>query len=304
MRRGLFQLIERRGRKMGVSQLGYLVLDVADIEAWRDLATGIIGAELRGGESGGPLRLRFDDYERRMTLRPAKSNALVAIGWEVASLDELEAVRGKVAERGIAVTDATREEVAERGVQAMIRLRDLDGAPLEIYYGPTIDDSPLKPSRPLSGFVCGALGLGHVVLVAKDRDASVRFYREVLGFSLTDTIRSDQLDAVFLHCNPRHHSLALMNECYGMTSGYLNHFMLETRSIEDVGRAYDLVRSRKLPLSLALGQHSNDRMTSFYVKTPSGFSMEYGWGGVQVDAAAWQVGHYETTKLWGHESVA
>lgn len=289
---------------MGVSQLGYLVLDVADIKAWRELAAGIIGAELRGGENGGPLRLRFDEYEHRMTLHPAKTNALVAIGWEVPSLDELESMRGKVAARGIAVTDATRDELAERGVQTMIRLRDLDGAPLEIYYGPRIDDSPLKPSRSLSGFVCGALGLGHVVLVAKDRDESVRFYREVLGFSLTDTIKWDQLDAVFLHCNPRHHSLALMGECYGMTSGYLNHFMLETRSIEDVGRAYDLVRSRKLPLSLALGQHSNDRMTSFYMKTPSGFSMEYGWGGVQVDDAVWQVGHYDTTKLWGHESVA
>jgi len=289
---------------MGVSQFGYLVLDVADIKAWRELAAGIIGAELRGGEDGGPLKLRFDEYEHRMTLRPAKTDALVAIGWEVDSPEALEAVRRKAAARGIAVTDASREALAERGVQAMIRLRDLDGAPLEIYYGPKIDDSPLKPSRPVSGFVCGALGLGHVVLVAKDRDESVRFYREVLGFSLTDTIKWDQLDAVFLHCNPRHHSLALMNECYGMTSGYLNHFMLETCSIEDVGRAYDLVRSRKLPLSLALGQHSNDRMTSFYMKTPSGFSMEYGWGGVRVDDAVWQVGHYDTTKLWGHESAA
>ncbi len=66
----------------------------------------------------------------------------------------------------------------------------------------------------------------------------------------------------------------------------------------------DLVRSRKLPLVLSLGQHSNDRMTSFYMTTPSGFSMEYGWGGLLVDDAVWRVKHHSTTKLWGHEYMA
>ena len=88
-----------------------------------------------------------------------------------------------------------------------------------------------------------------------------------------------------------------------MKSGDIHHFMFETRSLEDVGRAYDIVRSRKLPLFRSLGQHSNDRMTSFYLKTPSGFSVEYGWGGLLVDDAAWRVKHHSTTKLWGHEYV-
>jgi hypothetical protein len=47
-----------------------------------------------------------------------------------------------------------------------------------------------------------------------------------------------------------------------MKSGEMNHFILETRALDDVGRAYDLVRSRKLPLALSLGQRSNDCVTS------------------------------------------
>jgi 2,3-dihydroxybiphenyl 1,2-dioxygenase len=186
----------------------------------------------------------------------------------------------------------------------MFRFNDFDGVPLEIYNGPSIDAVPFHPSRPMSGFNCGALGIGHAVLVSKDAEKAARFYRQVLGFSVTDYIVWDELDAIFLHCNPRHHSLALMNECYGMKSGQLNHFMLETRSLDDVGRAYDIVRSRNLPLVLSLGQHSNDRMTSFYMKTPSGFAMEYGWGGLLVDDATWRVKHYATTKLWGHDSAS
>jgi len=286
---------------MGVSQLGYLVLDVSDINAWRDLAASIIGAEERPDKGSDRVRLRFDEHHHRITLRPAKTDSVAAIGWEVPSLDELGSVRRKVAEQGLSVTEATREDCADRKVEALFGFRDMDGFPIEIYYGPWTDDVPFRPSRPMSGFNCGSLGLGHVVLVTKNRDKAARFYQEVLGFVVTDYIASDELDAIFLHCNPRHHSLALINECYGMKSGEMNHLMLETRALEDVGRAYDIVRSRKLPLVLSLGQHSNDRMTSFYIKTPSGFSMEYGWGGLLVDGAAWRVKHHSTTKLWGHE---
>jgi 2,3-dihydroxybiphenyl 1,2-dioxygenase len=286
---------------MGVSQLGYLVLDVSEINAWRDLAANIIGAEERSDEGTDLVRLRCDEQHHRITLRPAKADLVAAIGWEVPSLGELESVRRKVAEQGLSITEATREDLADRKVEALFGFRDMDGFPLEIYYGPWTDDVPFRPSRPMSGFNCGSLGLGHVVLVAKDRDKAARFYQEVLGFSVTDYIAVDELDAIFLHCNPRHHSLALINECYGMKSGEMHHLMLETRALEDVGRAYDRVRSRKLPLVLSLGQHSNDRMTSFYMKTPSGFSMEYGWGGILVDDAVWRVKHHSATKLWGHD---
>ncbi len=289
---------------MGVSQLGYLVLDVADIGAWRDMATRIIGAELRGEDGAGTLRLRFDDHHHRIALHAAERDAVAAIGWEMPSLSELEAVRERVSALGISVGEGGREELAERKVEAMFRFRDMDGVPLEIYHGPWTDDVPFRPSRPMTGFNCGALGLGHVVLVSRERRKAARFYQDVLGFSVTDYIAQDDLDAVFMHCNARHHSLALVNECYGMKSGTMHHLMLETRALEDVGRAYDLVRAGGRPLVLSLGQHSNDKTTSFYLQTPSGFSLEYGWGGLLVDDAAWRVKHYSTTKLWGHEHAA
>ena len=288
---------------MGVNQLGYLVFNVSDIEAWRDLAANVIGAEERHDSGSQSLKLRFDEQHHRITLCPAHDDSIVSIGWEVASLREFASVREKVMEYGFTVTEATADELADRKVKSMFRFNDMDGFPLEIYYGPWIDQVPFHASRPMSGFNCGALGLGHAVLVSKDAEQSARFYQDVLGFSVTDYIVWDELDAIFLHCNARHHSLALMNECYGSKSGDLNHIMLETFSLDDVGRAYDIVRSRRLPLVLSLGQHSNDRMTSFYMKTPSGFSMEYGWGGVLVDDAVWRVKHYSTTKLWGHQSA-
>ena len=40
---------------------------------------------------------------------------------------------------------------------------------------------------------------------------------------------------------------------------------------------------------MTLGRHTNDLMTSFYVRTPSGFEIEYGTGGLVVDDDTWQV---------------
>jgi hypothetical protein len=50
-----------------------------------------------------------------------------------------------------------------------------------------------------------------------------------------------------------------------------------------------------------LGRHSNDQMVSFYMSTPSGFEVEYGWGGRLIDDATWQVQRHDRGTLWGHK---
>jgi hypothetical protein len=52
-----------------------------------------------------------------------------------------------------------------------------------------------------------------------------------------------------------------------------------------------------------LGRHSNDRMVSFYAQTPSGFDVEYGWGGRLIDDATWTVTEIEHGTLWGHRPI-
>src|SRR5215213_8177859 len=59
--------------------------------------------------------------------------------------------------------------------------------------------------------------------------------------------------------------------------------MIETNSLDDVGTTYNIEGDRNLQHG-KLGRHTNDHVFSFYVKTPSGFDVEYGWGGREVDA--------------------
>jgi 3,4-dihydroxy-9,10-secoandrosta-1,3,5(10)-triene-9,17-dione 4,5-dioxygenase len=105
----------------------------------------------------------------------------------------------------------------------------------------------------------------------------------------------------FMHCNRRHHSLAL-GQMPESPNGAV-HMMLEVGSLEDVGRAYDRVLKSKgkVPLSATLGRHVNDKMTSFYMQTPGGFDIEYGWNGLVIDPATWTATTSLAVSDWGHK---
>jgi len=48
---------------------------------------------------------------------------------------------------------------------------------------------------------------------------------------------------------------------------------------------------------------TNDHMMSFYMRTPSGFDIEYGWGGREVDDSIWQVQYHTSGSMWGHRPL-
>ena len=77
--------------------------------------------------------------------------------------------------------------------------------------------------------------------------------------------------------------------------------MVEVDSMTEVGRAHDRREAHGVPLSATLGQHLNDKMTSFYMKTPSGFDLEFGWGGLLVDWEKHSVFEFNRVSVWGHD---
>jgi 3,4-dihydroxy-9,10-secoandrosta-1,3,5(10)-triene-9,17-dione 4,5-dioxygenase len=76
--------------------------------------------------------------------------------------------------------------------------------------------------------------------------------------------------------------------------------MLEVDDINVVGRALDNCLDQGVPLRTLLGRHTNDHMISFYCDSPSGLTIEYGFGGRQIDNATHETGRYESASFWGH----
>lgn len=79
--------------------------------------------------------------------------------------------------------------------------------------------------------------------------------------------------------------------------------MFEVEDIDHVGRAHDKVLNGEAQLINSLGRHTNDKMISFYMNSPSNFGVEFGTGGLLIDDETWTPTWYTDTKYWGHSDM-
>jgi 2,3-dihydroxybiphenyl 1,2-dioxygenase len=284
-----------------IQSLGYVGLTVSDLDGWKTFATRFLGLQAVVRDDT-VLDLRMDAYALRLRLTAGAADDIDVAGWEVRDAQGLEKLAATLAHHGVSVTQGTLDEAQQRFVKGLIKFRDPEGLQSEAYYGPLqrTNDPFLSPAG--VRFKTGRGGLGHIVLVARDIDAQEIFYREVLGFRVSDYIHTEvvpgkPLHLTFMRCNSRHHSLALVRL---PLKKRLQHLMIEVESIDDVGRAMYRCTDGGCHVSLTLGRHSNDEMLSFYPQTPSGFDIEYGWSGLEVDDETWHVQTHDTNSAWGH----
>jgi 3,4-dihydroxy-9,10-secoandrosta-1,3,5(10)-triene-9,17-dione 4,5-dioxygenase len=279
---------------MDVQSLGYVRISAQDPRRWLGFGSEILG--MQAVEEDGASYLRMDDRHHRLAIEAGDTDGGLAYGWEVADPAALDVARGELEAAGFTVTAGNKEELEARRVAGMISCLDPAGHRVELFCGADRGDGEFTPGRPISGFRTGELGMGHVVLLVPELEPAVRFYTDVLGFRISDYMLSP-FAATFLHTNRRHHSLALLE--VGVQG--LHHLMVELNDVDDVGRAYDLVQAEGIEVARTLGRHTNDRMLSFYARTPSGFEIEYGHGGLLVDEATWEAIELTAASSWGHQ---
>ena len=283
---------------MSLQALGYVGFGSAALDDWRQFGTGLVGLQAVE-RSPSLLAFRMDDRKQRIVIDRSLPDGERFFGWEVADAAALDALAAKLERAGVAVVSEPATLADNRRVTGLISFRDPAGNRLEAFYGAEIDDTPFSPGRSISGFRTGPLGIGHAVLTVERIDAVMAFYVDVLGFGLSDYM-DKPFRAYFFHINARHHSLALIETGHNG----MHHLMVELFSLDDVGQSYDVALSEPERVSVTLGRHTNDLMTSFYAKTPSSFMVECGWGGREIDPRTWQPFEmFDGPSLWGHERV-
>lgn len=276
--------------------LGYVGVQTEALEQWHRFGAQLLGLQPTR-ESRSLLTFRMDDIASRLFVREASGEAVEFLGWEVRDGAALDAIGARLEAHGFATALMTRDLADQRGVDAALVSADPAGNRLEFFHGQRLADSQFSPGRSLSGFRTGALGMGHIVLNVTRVEELLPFYREVLGFRLSDYALRP-FKAYFLHINARHHSLALIEN--GQRG--VHHLMMEVRGLDDLGQGYDLAQLEPGRVATTLGRHCNDHMTSFYVRSPSKFLIEYGWAGRNIDPAQWQPEEMTLgPSLWGHD---
>jgi 2,3-dihydroxybiphenyl 1,2-dioxygenase len=283
---------------MEIQALGYLGMGSARLDDWSDFATGWLG--MQAVDRGAGVRaFRMDDRRQRLVIDRTLPEGERYFGWEVADAASLDSLAARLEAAGVAVNRETAALADQRFVRGLISFADPAGNRLEAFHGAQIADEPFRPGRSISGFRTGPLGMGHAVLMVPRIDTALPFYRDLLGFRISDYIRAP-IRAYFLHVNPRHHSLALFES----GRGGMHHLMIELYSFDDVGQGYDIALGEQQQIVATLGRHPNDFVTSFYMRTPSDILVEYGWGGREVDDATWQPSEMTSVgSFWGHHGL-
>ena len=295
---------------MSVLRLAYLGANATDLESWRKYNTEVLGLEIGRDSSERLLYLRYDDRHHRLCLHAADNDDIAYVGWEVANNAALDAMASNLERRGIAVQSGTANEMADRRVLGLIHFKcPYTGVRMEFAFGHEGVFIPrFRPTRDLSGFLTGELGMGHVVLYTAPTDVkpAAKFYVDTLGMGISDfVVTQDGTEvAAFLHCNPRHHSLALFGSAKAPRK--LQHVFLETNSIDDVGTTYDVCLERELAAT-SIGRHPDDRSVSFYFRNPSNWYFEYGWQLRTIDPQKHATEQYVIgpgrTGAWGHAGI-
>lgn len=284
---------------MNIEQLGYLGLSARHPEAFVAYATDILGMQRVAGEDA-TTHFRIDDRHHRVTVETGERDGGAYYGWELADGAALAAAVDELSDRGVVVSVATARELEIRRVADMVHFLDPAGNRVELYHGAAAGEGQFTSARDVEQFVTGDLGLGHVVLASPDVAALQDFYTDILGFKISDTMRTP-FRASFLHTNPRHHSIAFVDgPFFGIDEPFLHHFMLEVPDMDQVGRTYDLVLDRDVPVTMSLGRHTNDKVFSFYAQSPVGVNTEFGFGGVLIDDETWEPTEIPGPDLWGH----
>ena len=281
---------------MQVQALGYVGVRAKALDEWADFGSKLLGLQL-AERSRHQLRFRMDDRKQRLLVAEDAGNGAAFFGWELADAAALDAMAARLEAHGVRVRRGDAALCAERRVAGLVWCEDPLGNRVELVHGPEVTTEPFTPGRPISGFRTGVLGMGHAVLWVPQIDAMLGFYRDILGFKVSDYI-TQPFRAYFFHCNARHHSLALIEN----PQPKLHHLMLETFMMDDVGQAYDIAQEQDGRIATTLGRHVNDYMLSFYNYSPSGFLLEYGWGGRTIDDPNWTASEVVSgPSLWGHD---
>jgi catechol 2,3-dioxygenase-like lactoylglutathione lyase family enzyme len=133
----------------------------------------------------------------------------------------------------------------------------------------------------------GPLPLDHITLMTSELEEVVAFLTTVLSFRCTEMIENADgvRFAAFLRTRDQHHDLAFFR-CSPADNPLINHTAFRVRSIEDIGRAYDIAADCGWEMDCSPGRHVAGNNLFTYVKDPSGNRTELSGDLAQIEIGA------------------
>jgi catechol 2,3-dioxygenase-like lactoylglutathione lyase family enzyme len=256
------------------ADLDHLRIDSPDPTALADFYRRALGMEVYPSDEESWL---VCTERRRLVVGRGAARGHPWSAYALGDADQLERYRRHVLERGAALLPSPSPLFAE----GAFAVRDPDGR-LAVF-GVTPPDfgvaHSLRGGRlPETDAAAPRSGrLQHVVVASERFPAMMAFYRDTLGFLVSDTVHVDdgggglgEPNVCFLRGNLEHHSFAVFRAPRSMS----DHFALEVPSWDDIRDWADHFAAHDVPIWWGPGRHGAGNNLFFMVKDPDGNNIE------------------------------
>ena len=250
-------------------KLGYIVLNVTDVERSRRWYESMVGLQFNGTGSEGEVYLRADADHHCLVLCPSTKPGLKRIGWQLESDAQIDALSRALDRHGIpwrALPEAECEAIGM--IQPMLRSEDPTTGTTLDFFG-----SGMKQmSEPFRSTVAKIRYLCHIgICTARYRD-TIGFYEHVLNFKTSDEV-DGKINLMRCFPNPLHHSLAIA----ASTSNALHHYNFMVTDQADIVAARTRFEANAIKMVWD-GHHPPSGNTFLFFLDPDGLPVEYGHG--------------------------
>lgn len=246
--------------------LGYIALGVSDLDRSVDFYRDVTDLNFTERLCDTAF-LRCSDKHHDLVLVRAEKPGLVRISFALAEGQDCEAARAHLEGLGVATRQVARPELEILRIDDAFRFIDPAGIEVEIYGGMASQGEPYRPQ------LIKIARLGHCVIGTPDVAASVAFYKEVLGFRI-----SDQIDDVMYWMrsfpNPLHHSFGIARRA----NTTLHHVNFMVTDIDDVGRGWNRLLASQAEIVFGPGRHMPSDSIFLYFRDPDGMVNEWSFG--------------------------
>lgn len=273
-----------------VNDLQYVALAVPDIASERAFFRDVWGLEEVAEQDGNVyLAAAASPHPYVIRLRQDDEKKTDLVGFTADSAATVDALFAQAVAAGARIISEPGPAQGPAGGYAF-RLFDPDGRALEI-----IADATQRTPRALERGEAIPLHISHVVFHSPQHKELERWYRDVLGFRLTDWLGDFM---VFLRCNKAHHRLAILP---GPPA--LNHIAFDVSSVDDIMRGLARMTGAGVHLQWGPGRHTAGNNTFTYYSSPNQNTVEYTSDLEEVDEATWEPQVYkpglEVMDQWG-----
>ncbi|MGE0733386.1 MAG: VOC family protein [Alphaproteobacteria bacterium] len=249
-------------------KLGYVALNVTDIERSVEFYKTIVGLDLYGMGAQGQAFLRCSDDHHNVVLYPAAKAGLKRIGWVMESERELDSLARALRDAGISVETVSAAECQDLRQGPSLRAREPNsGLCFEFY------TSVMQLAAPFAPRHAKIARLGHIVIVAQDFDGVAAFMTGTMNFKVSDYV-PDFFAFMRAWPNVFHHSFAVSKG----NENRLNHVNFMVRDIDDIGMALNRMRANNVPVVFGPGRHKPSDSIFIYFLDPDGMTLEYSFG--------------------------